>query len=308
MRWFVAWVTNAGSMGHNVFRERIIGGHYMDSANFGMDEEQDLDPVEEKQIAVEQRKMLISAWHARNKLYKDLFGKYDHVTPVNYGPPPETVDDSETTSSADLGGTGDPGQPNLAERHLSILAYAPDPLRPYWIYVTAGLATPWVQEVPDEVSGFGCELMIKSPTDAEWPAQVLRSMAFYIFNHAGTISPGVRIALNASISPNIDSELRNLFVWYADEAPDAWYQLPSGGFGIFTAVGITDDELEYAESVQEYGTWCIQEVLKRIGINQLSDPARISIAGPENKMLMDNVQKLSDKFLESGLAGMMGVE
>ncbi len=280
----------------------------MDSANFGMDEEQDLDPVEEKQIAVEQRKMLISAWHARAKLYKDLFGKYDHVTPVNYAPPPETIDESETASSSDLGGTGDPGQPNLAERHLSILAYAPDPLRPYWTYVTAGLATPWVQEVPDEVSGFGCELMIKSPTDAEWPAQVLRSMAFYIFNHAGTISPGVRIALNASISPNVDSELRNLFVWYADEAPDAWYQLPSGGFGIFTAVGITDDELQYAESVQEYGTWCIQEVLKRIGVNQLSDPERKSVAGPENKMLMDNVQKLSDKFLESGLAGMMGVE
>ena len=113
----------------------------------------------------------------------------------------------------------------------------------HWTYVTAGLCSPWLQQEPDEVSGFGCELMIRSRTDAPWAAQILRSMAFYIFNHAGTISPGVRIALHAPIAPNTDSKIRNLFVWYADEAPDRWYQLPSGGFGLFTAVGITDDEL-----------------------------------------------------------------
>lgn len=279
----------------------------MESADFGMGEGPELDPVEQEKMAAEQRKMLIAAWHARNRLYKDLFGKYEHVSPENYAAPSEIIAE-KAPSSADLGGTGDPGQPDLAEQHLSILAYAPDPLRPYWTYVTAGLSTPWIQQAPDEVSGFGCELMIKSPTKASWPAQVLRSMAFYVFNHAGTISPGKRIALNAPIVAYSESELRNLFVWYADEAQDCWYQLPSGGFGIFTAVGITDDELKYAESVEEYGTWCIQEVLKRIGINQTSDPDRKSVIQPENTELLAKVKKLSDKFLESGLAGMMEVE
>ena len=282
----------------------------VDSANFGMGEGRDLSPAEEKEIAVEQRKMLISAWKARNKLYSELFGKYAYVSPANYAAPSELIVE-KGSDAGELGGTGDPGDPDLAEQHLSILAYGPDPLRPYWTYVTAGLCTPWLQKSPEEVSGFGCELMIKSPTDADWPAQVLRSMAFYIFNHAGTISPGVRIALNAPILPNSESELRNLFVWYADEAADCWYQLPSGGFGIFNAVGITDEELKYAESVEEYGTWCIQEVLKRIGINQVSDPERKSVTNMKDidiDTLMSTVKRLSDGFRQNGLAGMMGVE
>jgi hypothetical protein len=139
-----------------------------------------------------------------------------------------------------------------------------------------------VQREPGEVSGFGCELLIKSPTEAAWPAQILRSMALYIFNHAGTLGPGVRIGLNAPIKAGSDSKLRNLAIWYADEAPDCWYQLPSGGFGIFAAIGITDDELKFAESVEEYGTWCIQNILRQTGSAQITDPDRDSVMQREN--------------------------
>jgi hypothetical protein len=114
----------------------------------------------------------------------------------------------------------------------------------------------------------------------------------------------VRIALNAPILPNSDSEIRNLFVWYADEAPDCWYQLPSGGFGLFTAVGITDDELEFAESIEEYGTWCIQEVLRKTGIGQISDPYRASVMTTQNiEEILKNVKNFSDNFRASGFAG-----
>jgi hypothetical protein len=266
----------------------------------------EFDPAEELQLAIEQRNLLIGAWHARQRLYEELFGKYDHVSPEYYGPPGALTELQESSPQGELGGTGDPGQPDLADQHLTILTYAPDPLRPYWTYVTAGLASPWVQQEPDEVSGFGCELMIKSPHRASWPPQVLRSLAFYIFNHAGTISPGVRISLNGPIDPATQSRIRNLFVWYADEAPDCWYQLPSGGFGIFTAIGITDDELMYAESVEEYGTWCIQEVLRKFGINQVSDPARQSVTTLENvDAIMQDIKSRSDSFRQSGLAGLM---
>ena len=145
--------------------------------------------------------------------------------------------------------------------------------------------------------------MIKSKVDAPWAAQVLRSMAFYIFNHAGTISPGVRIALHAPLAPGTDSKVRNLFVWYADEAPDCWYQLPSGGFGLFTAVGITDDELAFAESIDEYGTWCIQEVLRKTGIGQVSDPERDSVMALEDiGEILTSVKTFSDNFRLSGIA------
>lgn len=226
-----------------------------------------------------QRELLISAWKARDELYKNLFGNYTHVSPKSYAPPAELLHDEEAGMlNAELGiETGDPGDPDNHSQHLAVLAYGPDPTRPYWTYVTAGLCSPWVQQAPDEVSGFGCELLIKSPIEAAWPAQILRSMAFYIFNHAGTLSPGVRIGLNAPIKAGSDSKLRNVVIWYADEAPDCWYELPSGGFGIFAAIGITDDELKFAESIEEYGTWCIQNVLRQTGSAQITDPDRDSV-------------------------------
>jgi hypothetical protein len=261
-----------------------------------------LDPEEEKRLAIAGRDLLIEAWKARNLLYSELFGRPAWVSPENYGPPSPEIEPSPSDRS-DPGGSGDPGDPSLADQHLAVLAYGPDPLRPYWTYVTAGLCSPWLQTEPDEVSGFGCELMIKSRVDAPWAAQVLRSMAFYVFNHAGTISPGVRIALHAPLAPNTDSKVRNLFVWYADEAPDCWYQLPSGGFGLFTAVGITDDELAFAESIDEYGTWCIQEVLRKTGIGQVSDPERGSVMQLEAiEEILSSVKTFSDNFRLSGMA------
>lgn len=241
-------------------------------APFGGDDEND---------SIAQRQLLIRAWQARDKLYRDLFGDYTSVLPASYAPPPAIVPGKKASSSTKSKGktVHDPG---LDDQRLAVLAYAPDPLRPYWTYITAGLSSPWLQSSPQEISGFGCELMIKSPVEANWPSQILQGMAFYIFNHAGTLTPGVRIGLNAPIEVGSDSLIRNLVIWYADEAPDCWYQLSSGGFGIFAAIGITDDELKFAESIDEYGTWCIQQVLRQLGSGQVTDPKRQSAMKHEN--------------------------
>ncbi|HEY9679740.1 MAG TPA: suppressor of fused domain protein [Drouetiella sp.] len=269
----------------------------------GRDDQSDEDYEREK--AAKNRKLLISSWKARDELYKQLFGEPSYITPDTYAPPKESdagKPKKKKSSKYISSDTGDPGNPDDDEHQLAVFAYGPDPLRPYWTYVTAGLSTPWLQSEPDEVSSFGCELIIKSNVDAKWPAQILRSMAFYIFNHAGTISPGVRIALNAPINPNSDSAVRNVCMWYADEAPDCWYQLPSGGFGLFCAIGITDDELKYAESIQEYGTWCIQEVLRQVGHGQVTDPTRHSVMERSNiDAVLENVKQFADNFRESGL-------
>lgn len=243
------------------------------------------------------RQLLIDAWKARDELYSQLFGTPAYATPSSYAPPSPVVKRKrdEDRSAVD-GGSGDPGNPANEDQHLAVLAYGPDPFRPYWTYVTAGISSPWLQEQPDEVSGFGCELMIKSPVDAPWAATILRSMAFYIFNHAGTISPGVRIGLNAPIKEHSDSLLRNLFVWYADEAPEGWYILPSGGFGLFCAVGMTEEECRFAESIEEYGTWCIQEALRRLGIGQVSDPDRANIILDANAEMLNGVRNYAIAF------------
>lgn len=261
-----------------------------------------IDPEEIRADAVAGRELLIRSWHARDELYRELFGDFTHVTPAGYGPPPplapeDVVIEEPENRSLSSKDTADPGDPSLENQHLAVLAYGPDPFRPYWTYVTAGLSSPWLQNEPSEVSGFGCELMIKSPIDAEWPGQILRTMAFYIFNHAGTLSPGTRIGFGAPLTVNTPSDLNNIFIWYADEAPDCWYQLPSGGFGLFLAVGMSEAECKYAESVEEYGTWCIQQVLRQTGHGQLTDPQRKCVMKRDDiNGILSSVRMFAENF------------
>ena len=231
--------------------------------------------------------LLISSWKERDELYEALFGPYASVSPPNYASP-------ELRKGQDHAS----GQLDISNQQLAVLTYAPEPLRPYWMYITAGLSTPWLQDEAQEVSGFGLELMVKSPTEADWPAQILRTLAYYIFNHMGTLSPSVRLALNASIVVGSNSLLRNMLIWYTDEAPDGWYQLPSGGFGIFTAIGITDDEMKLAESLhEEYGTWCMQQILRQIGLGQITDPSRSSIMNRDDiSSVINSTKGFAEQF------------
>ncbi len=252
-----------------------------------------------KSIANYNHNLLVDSWQTRDALYQQLFGQHKYVSPTNYAPPAKLkAKDNTSAIKAEFNLDNNNESIDLSEQQLAIFTYGPDPLRPYWTYITAGLSTPWLQDEAQEVSGFGLELMIKSPTEAEWPAQILRTMAYYIFNHMGTLSPSKRLALNSSIIANGDSLLRNILVWYADEAPDCWYQLPSGGFGIFATIGITDDEMKLAESIhEEYGTWCMLQILKRLGINQVTDPSRPSIMDRENiSSVIDSVQEYAQYF------------
>ena len=258
------------------------------------------DPEFERESELARRKLLQDAWVARNTLYLELFGEPSSVSPANYGPPvfkddvgkakrKNRLDSSDTSRPSDLSIEGD--------QQLAVLAYGPDPFKPYWSYVTAGISSPWVQSEAQEVSGFGCELMIKSPTNSAWAPQLLRTMAFYIFNHAGTLSPGKRINLGAPIAPNSDSQLRSAIIWYADEAPDAWYQLPSGGFGLFLAVGVTEAECAFADSTENYGTWCIEQLLRRKGHGQVTNPERNDMMSEsDTPAMLETIKQFADTF------------
>lgn len=243
--------------------------------------------------------LLISSWKARDELYETLFGQPVSISPPDYAPPKllKSKDDA-AAREAEFQLENTSGQLDVSNQQLAVFTYAPDPIRPYWTYITAGLSTPWLQDEAQEVSGFGLELVIKSPIEADWPAQILRTMAYYIFNHMGTLSPTVRLALNSSVVAGGDSLLRNMLIWYADEAPDSWYQLPSGGFGIFTAIGITDDEMKLTESLhEEYGTWCMQQILRQIGLGQITDPSRSSVMDRDDiSSVINSVQGFAEQF------------
>jgi hypothetical protein len=269
------------------------------------------DPEYEREQEEARLKLLRRAWIARNNLYRELFGEPTYVTPASYGPPSDVMPEEgakpakyDKHQSLD---TGDPGDSDPTEQHLAVLAYGPDPFRPYWTYVTAGISSPWVQSAPADSSGFGLEFVIKSPIDHPFAPQLLRTLAFYIFNHAGVISPGVRIGLNGPIVPGSESLIRNAIIWYVDEAPDAWYQLPSGGFGMFSVIGITEAEAKYAQSVEKYGTWCIEQLLRRKGIGQVSDPHRGDMMSePDTADMLIAIKQFADTFRENEEAMELG--
>lgn len=270
--------------------------------------EPEIDEAEWEREREEKRLLLLrQAWLGRDRLYRDLFGEPTWVSPKNYGPPSLEVKTDKKVTSGSM--SVDPTNPyqsvsednvDSAEQHLAVLAYGPDPFRPHCTYITAGISSPWVHYEPQEVSGFGCELMIKSPVDLPWAPQVLRTMAFYIFNHAGTLSPGVRIGLGGPIQAGSDSALRNVIIYYADEAPDCWYQLPSGGFGIFLAIGVTEAECRYAESVEKYGTWCVEQLLRRKGYGQITDPTRrCTMDDADTPAMLSSIKQFADTFREN---------
>jgi hypothetical protein len=281
--------------------------------------------------------LLVKAWKARNNLYEEMFGAHAYSLPKHYTPPAgsspagaceQANGEGKSPAGSDAAAidclveddgsvivrNGDGSelvdmQPirdlmsslftDMSSQRISILTYPPGEQRPYWLYLTAGLSNPWYQEEADEVSGFGCEFMVKSAKPALWPVRLLRRLAYYILSYSGTLSPGVILNLKdpITVARGVPADLKNLFIWYADEAPDCWYQLPSGGFGVFCAVGITEDECKFAESIEEYGTWGIQQVLRQTGVGQVTDPRRGSVMAQDDiDGILSSVRMYAENF------------
>jgi hypothetical protein len=237
--------------------------------------------------------LLIEAWQARDVLYKELFGDYAYSSPKTNLPPSSPIPGFKRTSHLEKDNVFNP---NMSTQRIAVLTYAPNDSRPYWMYITSGLSNPWYQDVPSEVSGFGTELIVKTKKDARWPIQLLRRLAYYILSYTGTLSPGKILNMSEALTKNANSKINNILVWYEDIAPDCWYQLPSGGFGIFATIGITEDECRFAESV-DYGPWCIQQVLRQTNIGQITDPDRDCVMKSDDiNNLLDSLKAYASNF------------
>jgi hypothetical protein len=212
------------------------------------------------------------AWHARDRLYMELYGPRKYVLPKKYEAPLD-VEPAQINSPAELAAIL--GK-SLSVKDISIVAHEPVKERPYWIFASSGLSNPWFGQNED-VSGFGCELLVKTTTPGRWVIKLLRRLVYYIISGSGTLSPGVMLKLDAPLFAGETANLGGVIVWYADEAPDCIYQLPSGQFGIFSVIGIAEDESDFVESVDQYGCWCIQQILREAGYEQRTEPTRPSV-------------------------------
>lgn len=219
---------------------------------------------------------LTRAWHERDRLYHELFGSHKYSLPKKYEPPAD-VETGLANTPAELAALA--GK-SLNEKDINILAYEATPERPYWIFATSGLSNPWFGQSED-VSGFACELVLKTKNPGRWTIKLMRRLIYYLVSYSGTLSPGVSLQFDAPLFSSGGSDLGGIIVWYVDEAPDCVYHLHSGQFGIFSVIGITGDEGEFIETVDQYGCWCIQEILKQAGYDQLTEPARKSMIKDE---------------------------
>lgn len=240
--------------------------------------------------------LLERAWHARERLYLELFGPESFRIPKENKMPadPETALASGPAELAALCGK------SLKLSDISIQAFAPNELRPFWIYASSGLSNPWFGQ-NEEVSGFGCELVLKTKTPGRWAFRLLRRLVYYLISYSGTLKPGVMMQFDAPLFSQGKSELGGIAVWYLDEAPDAVYELPSGQFAIFSVIGITNKECEFVETVDEYGSWCIQQIIRDAGYQQCTEPARPCLMNSVN--VQEKIASLRNYLENFGFQG-----
>jgi len=239
------------------------------------------------------------AWHARDRLYLELYGPHKYALPKKYEVPLD-VEMAEISTPAELAMIA--GK-SLTVKDINIVAHQPNEIRPYWIFASSGLSNPWFGQSED-VSGFGCELVLKTKNPGLWTIRLLRRLIFYIISGGGTLSPGVMLKIDAPLFAEGNESLGGIVVWYLDEAPDTVYELPSGRFGIFSIIGIAADECDFVESVDKYGCWCIQQLIREAGYEQLTEPKRPSMMKDEK--IGERVNALRNYLTQFGFNSDLG--
>lgn len=165
--------------------------------------------------------------------------------------------------------------------HYGVFEFAPTPYRSSWIYVTSGASNPWEQEPEDygssQFSGFGTELVLETPAQAEWAVEALaRLLAYNIllvhgrFDKAEPLDYGARVPLGRPINGDPDSPLRFVAIGRADHY-DATFTLASGNVDLLHVVGITESERDYAKI---HGTARLIEMLRKAEAFPITKPLR----------------------------------
>src|SRR5664279_3956779 len=89
------------------------------------------DPEFERESELARRKLLLQSWHARDALYKEIFGEPSYVSPANYGPPvfSDQTPGKKRKSRLESNDTSRPPDNASGEQQLAVLAYGPDPFK-----------------------------------------------------------------------------------------------------------------------------------------------------------------------------------
>ncbi|HEX5051516.1 MAG TPA: suppressor of fused domain protein [Planctomycetota bacterium] len=175
-------------------------------------------------------------------------------------------------------------EPHPGWLNHGVFACPPNDERSSWLYVTSGLSNPWNLDAPGRdpqgFSGLGFELAIETPDAADWAVPLLHNLMAYellvaigSYDGAELLEYGNRVPLNASITPNFDSQIRWLLVEQPKHYASA-FDLASGRVDIYHLVGATDAEVELARQSDQD---TLVALLQQQGAYPRTDAARPSV-------------------------------
>ncbi|WP_157606023.1 suppressor of fused domain protein [Schlesneria paludicola] len=159
-----------------------------------------------------------------------------------------------------------------------VIRFAPTAARNSWLYVSSGLSNEWFESVPDRaaVSGFGCEFVLETPTQDQWPIQRVHQIMCYqialcLGQHPDSdpMTIGDRVPLGHAIDWGT-SELKYLLVTEPIRIPPTFNQ-DSGRAAFLQLIGISETERSFAE---QSGFDALIERLKMHDDFPTTDPVR----------------------------------
>lgn len=185
--------------------------------------------------------------------------------------------------------------------HFAVIELAPNSKHADWIYVTSAFSQPWKVEDPATLdpngkSGFGYELLLRSPERAGWAVDVLHRLTAYQIGVYYELMRGKLfdyydwMPLNGPISPRVpNSPVRGMFITHPRDFEEH-FQLRSGHVDFLQIVGITGEELAFG---LYRGLSLLERALYEHGAAPTTNPARASLDFGQNYSLP---QQLAGKF------------
>ncbi len=173
--------------------------------------------------------------------------------------------------------------------HFAVIEVAPNEKHADWIYVTSAFSQPWKAERPEELdrnsySGYGYEMLLRTPERASWAVDVLHRLTAYQIGVYNELMKGKLfqwhdwMPLNGPISPEVPATpLRGMFITRPRDIADR-FELPSGQVDFLQIVGITGPELAYG---LYRGFDRLENQLYEAGAAPTTNPARSTTDLPE---------------------------
>lgn len=182
-----------------------------------------------------------------------------------------------------------------------------------YYFVTSGLSQPAPDQPAqtdekDVFSGLGIELVILSLEDSKWPFGVLQGLVNYMLfqENAQIVMPGDRIPCNGPLVTGSDTELCYLIAALSDKY-ETQGRLPAGDVDLVQLIGVTESEAKRAIAWGRGtgGTLILGEVLKRLNVDELTNPNRsCTTLIPEFDAIWTEVKsELEEKWRDNGWDG-----